>query len=60
MSDKIPLDENSEAFKAWAVYLKKNPSRTNLRIEGKLVRGWYFPTEYPPTKNMEVKHRSDK
>jgi uncharacterized protein YdaU (DUF1376 family) len=53
MSGKVPLDENSEAFGAWVAYLKHNPPRTNIRIDGKLVRGWYFPTEYPPAKTSE-------
>jgi hypothetical protein len=55
MSGKVPLEENSEAFKAWVSYLKHNPPRTNIRIDGKLVRGWYFPAEYPPVKNAEAK-----
>ena len=52
MAGTIPLDENSEAFKAWESYWLqtkgKRPSRTDIRIDGKLVRGWYFETEWPP------------
>jgi uncharacterized protein YdaU (DUF1376 family) len=52
MAGTIPLDENSEAFKAWEAYLLKTkgtrPPRTDIRMGEKLVRGWYFPTEHPP------------
>lgn len=58
MAGTIPLDENSEPFKAWEDYwLKtkgKRPSRTDIRIDGRLVRGWYFPSVWPPGNVVQI------
>ena len=58
MAGKFALDENSEAFKAWEAYwLKtkgKRPTRADIRLESKIIRGWYFPTEWPPQSKSKV------
>jgi hypothetical protein len=46
---KIPLAEDSPGFKAWEKHFGKSVARTDVTINGRKVRGWYFASEFPPT-----------
>jgi hypothetical protein len=47
---QVAVIEGTEAWKAWERHRGKRPPTTDIRIPGKQIqRGWYFPTEYPPS-----------
>lgn len=44
------VPEDSPAFKAWGVFKGRSPPAVETRIDGRIVKGWRFPTEYPPSR----------
>lgn len=50
--DIVPQIWVDEGTAAWAAWQKVKPLGTpcidRITDDGKKVRGWYFPTEYPP------------
>ncbi len=47
----VAVIEGSEAWQAWKATGRKMPI-TDLRIDGRVKRGWYFPSEFPPNGAM--------
>lgn len=43
------VEEGSTAFDDWTRHNGKRPPVIQVQRNGRLVSGWYFPTEYPPT-----------
>lgn len=53
MEGKVFVSETSSAFKAWEKHLGKSQPSVTFRIDGRLVKGWHFPSERPPAKAEE-------
>ena len=49
---KIPVEVGTDQWNAWVRYRQAKGARgcpqTDVRIDGKLTRGWYFAAEWPP------------
>lgn len=52
---QVVVIEGTAAWAAWTKHRGKRPPTTDVRIPGKQIqRGWYFPSEYPPTAENEA------
>ncbi len=52
---QVVVIEGTAAWKAWEKYRGKRPPTTDIRIPGKQIqKGWYFPSEYPPSAENEA------
>lgn len=45
---KVFVQEHSEAWRAWKLARPLTQAR-DVRLDGGIARGWYFPTEFPPS-----------
>ena len=57
---KMFVLENTEAFKAWEKYRGRRINAIETKIDGKRLRGFYFPTEYPPLTHDGVTKAKEK
>lgn len=58
-ASSVPVQQGTPAWAAWAKAKGKESPVTDIRTSEGLIRGWYFPTEFPEiVAPLEVKGRS--
>lgn len=50
--DQVFVAENTAAWAGWLKYRGREPPRVDRRTDTGMVKGWYFPTEFPPADLM--------
>lgn len=54
VAHQVVVQAGTPQWESWRAYKGKPSAEKDIYVDGRYVRGWWFPTEWPPTQNEQA------